>query len=82
MARPHPLPMFDAAGDRAAEDDYVDAGAMVAWDKADGTGSGSVEMMGIRTIILCLVLCMGRIVSDSESLTGRSVADIADLICC
>lgn len=66
MATPQPLPMFDDAGERVDEDAYVDSGAIVAWDKADGTGSGNVEMLGIRTVILCLVMCMGRLVTDGK----------------
>lgn len=58
--------MFDAAGDRVDESDQVDSGAIIAWDKVDGTGSGNVQMLGIRTVILCLVMCMGRLVTDGE----------------
>lgn len=58
--------MFDEEGERRDEDDYVDSGALIPWDKADGTGSGSVQMMGIRTVILCLVMCSGRTISDGE----------------
>lgn len=65
MSTPQPLQRLDLGERTQAETDYVDSGALIPWDKADGTASGNVAMMGIRTVILCLVLCMGRVIADS-----------------
>lgn len=81
MATPQPFPMFDAAGDRADESDHVDSGAIIAWDKVDGTGSGSVQMLGIRTVVLCLVMCMGRLVTDGECHSLPKLWKLTDLWC-
>lgn len=66
LSVPQPLPLFDVDGERADDDGYVDSGAIVPWDKADGSSSGSIQMLGIRTVILCLLLCAGRVIDDGE----------------
>jgi len=66
MATPLPLNIpADERGDR--DDDYVDSGALLPLDKADGTQSGSIQLLGIRTVILSLVMCMGRVIADGTS---------------
>ena len=85
MAIPQPLSMFDDEGNQiqVSEDDHVDSGAIIAWDKVDGTGSGNIQMMGIRTVILCLVMCMGRLVTDGASCclkVKRCAANWTDLM--
>jgi hypothetical protein len=68
MANPIPLPMFDANGEEAGnEDESADSGALLRWEKADGTASGNVGSLGLRTVILCLVMCLGRVIQDGES---------------
>jgi hypothetical protein len=66
MATPLPLNIpADERGDK--DDDYVDSGALLPLDKADGTPSGSIQLLGIRTVILSLVMCMGRVIADGTS---------------
>ena len=70
MANPNPLPMFGADGDDAANNDDAvpaDSGALIRWEKAEGTASGNLGLLGVRTVVLCLVLCMGRVIQDGES---------------
>ncbi len=69
MANPKTLPMFDVNGDQAEDDDDepADSGALIRWEKADGTASGNVGLLGVRTVILCLVLCLGRVIQDGKS---------------
>ena len=67
MTTPYPLNIpADERGDK--DDDYVDSGALLPLDKADGTPSGSIQLLGIRTVILSLVMCMGRVIADGESI--------------
>lgn len=66
LAIPQALPLFDEDEGRPGVSDDVDSGAVIPWDKADGTASGNVQMMGVRMIILCLVMCSGRVISDGE----------------
>jgi hypothetical protein len=66
MAQPLPLTMTLEDGQRQ-EDDHVDSGALIPWEKADGTSTGSIQLLGIRTLILCLVLCHGRVIADGMS---------------
>lgn len=64
-----PLPRYNADGEEAGQDDDdgpVDSGALIRWEKADGTASGNVGLLGVRTVILCLVLCLGRIIHDGR----------------
>ena len=68
MSDPRPLPHLELAEDEMKEDeDHPDSGALIRWEKGDGGPSGHVALLGIRTIILCLVLCMGRMIQDGES---------------
>jgi len=65
MSHPQPLPHLEVAEDEMKQDeDDPDSGALIRWEKADGGASGHVALMGIRTVILCLVLCLGRMVQD------------------
>ncbi|WVW79536.1 hypothetical protein I302_101505 [Kwoniella bestiolae CBS 10118] len=41
-----------------------DSGALIQWEKGDGTSSGHIALLGIRTVILAIVMTMGRVVSD------------------
>jgi hypothetical protein len=66
MAQPLPLTMTLEDG-QGQEDDHVDSGALIPWEKADGTSAGSIQLLGIRTVILCLVLCHGRVIADGMS---------------
>ena len=63
MAIPRPL---NIPNDEANHDDdgHVDSGALVPLDKADGTASGSVQLLGVRTVILSLIMCVGRVIGD------------------
>lgn len=69
MADPRPLPMPSGA---AAEDEAhldaleKDSGALIRWEKADGTAAGGIGMLGVRTVILCLILCLGRSAHDDQ----------------
>ncbi|OXC60434.1 hypothetical protein C358_04148 [Cryptococcus neoformans MW-RSA852] len=61
MAEPAPLPhgiQFEGDDD--------DSGALLQWDKGDGGIIGHVGLLGIRTLILSLVLCHNRIISDDH----------------
>ncbi|BEI85820.1 hypothetical protein CcaverHIS002_0601070 [Cutaneotrichosporon cavernicola] len=66
MNRPAPLPSFE--GDRgnanAVADSESDAGALLRWDKADPTPAGHIALLGIRTVILCLILAQGRVIEE------------------
>jgi hypothetical protein len=53
------------------DDDHVDTGALIPFDKADGSATGSIQLLGVRTVILCLVLCMGRVIADGELETAQ-----------
>ena len=67
MSTERPLRHLDLAEDEWQEDpDAPDSGALLRWEKSDGTESGHVAMLGIRTIILSLVLCSGRVIQDGE----------------
>ncbi|KGB75826.2 hypothetical protein CNBG_1664 [Cryptococcus deuterogattii R265] len=61
MAEPAPLPYGIQA-----EGDDDDSGALLQWDKGDGGIIGHVGLLGIRTLILSLVLCHNRIISDDH----------------
>lgn len=63
MAIPRPL---NIPNDEANDDDdgHVDSGALVPMDKADGTTSGSIQLLGVRTVILSLIMCVGRVIGD------------------
>ncbi len=68
MNRPAPLPLFeDDRGDRnVVIDSENDAGALLRWDKADPTPPGHIALLGIRTVILCLILAQGRVIEERE----------------
>ena len=68
MANPLPLPVFDANGHAPAQDtdEPTDSGALIRWEKADGTASGNLGLLGVRTVVLCLVMCLGRVIQDGE----------------
>jgi hypothetical protein len=74
MAAPPALniPTDEASRD---DDDYVDSGALIPLDKADGTTSGSIQLLGVRTVILSLIMCMGRVIAD-----GRLCVSLASLV--
>ena len=62
-----PLPLNIPADERGNDDDaYVDPGALLPLDKADGTASGSIQLLGLRTVIMSLVMCMGRVIADGK----------------
>ena len=65
MADPRPLlvPLDD---DEEEVDGPVDPGTLLRWDKGDGTPSGSLGLLGVRTIILCLIMTLGRVIADGE----------------
>jgi hypothetical protein len=73
MSKPNPLPLFQPDEDERDHPSYddgdgpADSGALINWEKGDGTGTGHVAMMGVRTLILCLVLCAGRVIQDGQS---------------
>ncbi|WWC72934.1 uncharacterized protein I206_106898 [Kwoniella pini CBS 10737] len=60
MSRSSPLPL----GVESEENAGQDSGALLAWDKGDGTSSGHIALLGIRTVILAVVMTMGRVISD------------------
>ncbi|WVR08920.1 hypothetical protein IAU60_005979 [Kwoniella sp. DSM 27419] len=62
MANPAPLPLGAQADDREGED----SGALIQWEKGDGTGSGHIALLGVRTVILAIVMTLGRVVSDDQ----------------
>nr|ODN90611.1 hypothetical protein L203_01722 [Cryptococcus depauperatus CBS 7841] len=43
-----------------------DSGALIRWDKGDGGVTGHVGLLGIRTVILSIIMCLGRVVSDDH----------------
>lgn len=73
MSQPRSLPRLDLEEDEVpGEEEMVDSGALIRWEKNDGTPSGHIALLGIRTIILCLVLCLGRVIQDGKLTTGSS----------
>lgn len=70
MANPVPLPVGDNLTDEEVKEREADSGALLRWEKGDGTASGSIALLGVRTVILCLVLCLGRVVQDSACREG------------
>jgi hypothetical protein len=64
MAVPAPLPAFDPEDAAYTETLAEDSGALIPWEKTD-VGS-SIELLGIRSVILCMVLAMGRSADDRE----------------
>lgn len=68
MNDPRPLTHLIHEQDEYRErEDHPDSGAMLRWEKADGTNSGHVALLGIRTVILSLILCSGRMMQDGKS---------------
>ncbi len=45
-------------------EDTVDSGALLRLEKADGSSTGGMGLLGVKTVILCLMLCLGRVVKD------------------
>ncbi|GMK56100.1 hypothetical protein CspeluHIS016_0211560 [Cutaneotrichosporon spelunceum] len=66
MNRPAPLPHFENEGgnSNAVSDNQNDAGALLRWEKADPTPAGHIALLGIRTVILCLILAQGRVIEE------------------
>ncbi|WVQ63737.1 uncharacterized protein L199_001890 [Kwoniella botswanensis] len=60
MSNPSPLPLGVEDEDEAGKD----SGALLQWEKGDGTSSGHIALLGMRTVILAIVMTMGRVVSD------------------
>lgn len=75
MVNPVSLPLAEDMTPAEMEIREADSGALIQWEKGDGTASGNVALLGIRTVILCLVLCGGRAMSDSELNMVRLTAD-------
>lgn len=72
MSDPKALPMLNSAGERLVDptadgEEAEDSGALLRWEKGDGTASGHVALLGIRTVILCLVLANERVIQDGKS---------------
>ncbi|ORX39287.1 MAGE family-domain-containing protein [Kockovaella imperatae] len=70
LSKPRALPDMeddeeDVANGRGIED-QMDSGALLRLDKGDGTASGNIGLLGIRTVILCIVLVYGRLITDDE----------------
>lgn len=64
MTKPNPLPMpEDEAATEAAQ---ADSGAVLQWEKADASQTGALGLLGIRTVILCIILSLGRSVPDDQ----------------
>ncbi|KAK8844165.1 hypothetical protein IAR55_006959 [Kwoniella newhampshirensis] len=61
MSNPAPFPMGVQE-----DDDPEDSGALINWEKGDGTSSGHVGLLGVRTVILSIVMCLGRVVTDDH----------------
>ncbi|WVQ93061.1 hypothetical protein IAU59_000125 [Kwoniella sp. CBS 9459] len=64
MSNPAALPLGAEAEDAA--DGEEDSGALIRWEKGDGTSSGHIALLGIRTIILAVVMTLGRVTSDDQ----------------
>ncbi|RXK35162.1 hypothetical protein M231_07574 [Tremella mesenterica] len=64
MSIPDPLPLRD--DDERVENEKPDSGALLRWEKAAGTVSAHPALLGVRTVVLCLVLCLGRVVGDDH----------------
>ncbi|ODN97304.1 hypothetical protein L198_03867 [Cryptococcus wingfieldii CBS 7118] len=62
MNNPRPLPQETQDQVEEAED----SGALLPWDKADGGVIGHVGLMGLRTLILSLIMGLGRATSDDN----------------
>lgn len=73
MTRPHPLPYYeeDRQDSNIVADSETDSGALLRWDKADPTPAGHIALLGIRTVILCLILAQGRVIEERELQLGR-----------
>lgn len=74
MSTPKALPVLNSAGEQLVDptadgDDAEDSGALLRWEKGDGTASGHVALLGIRTVILCLVLAKERVIQDGKSVS-------------
>lgn len=62
MADPQPIPV-----EHPVQDEEPDNGALLDWQNGDSTQSGHIALLGIRTIILCLVMSNGRVMTDGKS---------------
>ncbi|KAI9636924.1 MAGE family-domain-containing protein [Dioszegia hungarica] len=61
MADPQPIPV-----EHPVQDEEPDNGALLDWQNGDSTQSGHIALLGIRTIILCLVMSNGRVMTDEQ----------------
>lgn len=67
MNEPRAMPGFPVEADEYREDEDVpDSGALLRWEKGDGGSVGHVALLGIRTVIFCLIICSGRMIQDGE----------------
>ncbi|EJT51880.1 hypothetical protein A1Q1_06877 [Trichosporon asahii var. asahii CBS 2479] len=64
MTKPNPLPLPE--DEAAAEAAQADSGAVLQWEKADASQTGALGLLGIRTVILCIILSLGRSVPDDQ----------------
>ena len=71
ISNPHRLPALPRDDDDDELDEEVtekaDSGALLRLEKGDGTASGSVGLLGIRSLIMCIILTYGRVITDGES---------------
>lgn len=66
MNEPRAMPGFPIENDEYKEDgDTPGSGALLRWEKGDG-GIGHVALLGVRTVILSLILCSGRMIQDGK----------------
>lgn len=73
-ARPNPIAL-----ERPVDDETPDSGALIDWENGDGTQTAHVALLGIRTIILCLIMVNGRVMSDGKIFSSVR-CHIADLL--
>ncbi|WOO78544.1 uncharacterized protein LOC62_02G002091 [Vanrija pseudolonga] len=66
MSNPEPLPLPDEVDEQQTAELQEDSGALLRWDKGDGTGVGHVGLLGVRTVILALILVRNRKIEDNE----------------
>jgi hypothetical protein len=76
MNVPLPLPGTqddDEERERRNDDAPPDSGALLRWEKADPTPTGHIALLGIRTLVLSLILCLGRAIQDGEPSQSSSL---------
>lgn len=76
MNRPAPLPYLeeDRLDANIVADSETDGGALLRWDKADPTPAGHIALVGVRSVILCLILAHGRVIEERESNRPAAIA--------